>query len=83
MTSTSEGASPAVNACQGASQYVNRLFTVGAGVMSDEFEVVGVGVSNVKPVSEENVTSCAQPEMVTFEARAVNMVAHTVVSRGA
>lgn len=50
FTSTSEGASPAVSDCHGASQYVISLRTVGAGVMSAEKLVVagvGVGVSRL------------------------------------
>jgi hypothetical protein len=57
FTSTSEGVSPAVRDCHGASQYVKLLLTVGAGVMSDALLVIGVGVSKAKPHSVENVTS--------------------------
>lgn len=54
---------------------MSNLFTVGAGVMIVTFKVVGVGVSAVKPISGENVTSCERSVTVTFEARAVKVVA--------
>lgn len=59
---------------------MNSCLTVGAGVMSEADEVMGVGVSKVKPHSVENVTSCSQSVMVIFEARPVSVVAQTVVS---
>lgn len=83
MTSTSEGASPAVKDCQGASQYVNVRFTVGAGVISEALLVTGDGVSNANPHSVENVTSWLQSVMVTLDASPVNVVAQTVVITGA
>lgn len=58
--------------------------TVGAGVIIDVLlPFVGVGVSSVKPHSVEKVTSWLQSVMVTFEASPVNVVAQTVVSKGA
>jgi hypothetical protein len=64
---------------------VKSLLTVGAGVIRDEPFVVavGVGVSNEKPHSVENVTSWSQSVIVTLEASPVNVVAQTVVSIGA
>ena len=57
FTSTSEGVSPAVNDCHGASQNVCTRFTDGAGVMSDPLDVMGVAFFTVKPHSVENVIS--------------------------
>ena len=48
--------------------------------MSEALLVMGVGVSNVKPHSVENVTSCSQLVMVTLEAKPVSVVAQMVVS---
>lgn len=83
MTSTSEGVSPPVRDCHGASQYVNVFLTVGAGVMREAFLVTGEGVSKANPHSVENVTSWVQSVMVTFDASPVNVVAQTVVMTGA
>lgn len=62
LTSTSDGGSPAVSACHGASQNVYMLLIVGAGVTSEELPseelvVIGVGVSKLYPHSEEKVTT--------------------------
>jgi hypothetical protein len=59
---------------------MNLCFTVGAGVMREALLVIGVGASNAKPHSVENVTFCSQSVMITFDAKPVRLVAQMVVS---
>ena len=83
FTSTSEGVEPEVRDCQGASQYVNMRFTVGAGVMVEKLVVIGEGVSSVNPHSVEKVICWSQSVTVILDARPVSVVAQTVVCNGA
>ena len=78
FTFTSEGVSPAVNDCHGASQNVRTRFTASAGVMSDPLAVMGVALSTVKPHSVEKVIPWSQAVTRTFDPSPVSVVAQTV-----